>query len=424
VNNKRGLSISNYQVAENELEFKHYSQAEKFAKRSIEISSQIGNKLWLVRGHELLARIYLIQRKLELSNAELQTALALKDQLSSSEKSGQIEELQTLYELKEKDNTIKLLEQERALRDQGMQNQRLLLTVLVVGMLLLIAVIFILTRLRSIQQKTNRDLQQKNSAIEQQREELQIQAEKLQELNQLQNKLFSVISHDLRGPISNVQTLLDLYTRNIVSPEEFIDVSTKLNRNLTITQQTLENLLSWAMSQMHGLKTEKRMIDVHQSIDEASHLLEEFVIRKSIRIERIREGSLLVYADPNQLQLILRNLLHNAIKFSKIGDVVTILAMPRDKFCFITIADTGIGMTSTEMDLLEGDRKHFSKPGTQQEKGTGLGLLLCKEFIERNGGNLTIESTADVGTKVIFSLELADNVEVSELSITNTTEEL
>jgi two-component system, sensor histidine kinase and response regulator len=283
----------------------------------------------------------------------------------------------------------------------------LFLAVLLVGILLLVVIIFFQVRLRAIQHRTNRDLSAKNIAIEQQKEEMQTQAEKLQQLNQLQMKLFSVISHDLRGPISNLQSLLELFTKKLMTADEFVVISDKLKSNLNVTQRTLENLLNWALSQMDGIKTEKKHIDITACIEEATRLMEEVANRKNVSIEKLIHDSLVVKADPDQVQLILRNLIHNGIKFSKIGDVLKISAERQHHDCVVSIHDTGIGMSQEEIDRLAGSRHHFSKRGTQQEKGTGLGLLLCREFVERNDGTLTIESKPDEGTVVSFTLKLA-----------------
>ena len=407
VGNRRALGVAYFSAAQNEHALKNLPNAERLLKHSIRISHEIGNLTWLVRAHELMANIYLDTKKSDLAVVHLQLANHYQDSLYNSEKSGQVQEMQSLYELEGKENTIKLLEQENALRQQEVKNQQLLLTFLLVGMLLLVLLLFLLARLRGVQTKTNRDLSAKNIAIEQQKEEMQTQAEKLQQLNHLQTKLFSVISHDLRGPISNLQSLLELFTKKLLTAEELVFVSDKLKANLNVTQSTLENLLNWALSQMDGIKTEKKKIEVASCIDEACYLMEEVALRKTVSLQKRLNGSLLVWADPDQVQLVLRNLIHNGIKFSKIGDQLIVSASKENGCCRITIQDSGIGMSKEEIHVIQGSTEHFTKVGTQQEKGTGLGLLLCKEFIERNGGSFDIKSKYGEGTEVSFTLSLA-----------------
>jgi signal transduction histidine kinase len=407
VGNRRGLGIAYFSAAQNAYAMKDFSSAAKLLQHSIRINREIGNLTWLVRAHELLAKLYMEIKKPDKAAAHLLLASQYKDNLYNSEKNGQIQEMESLYELEAKNNRIKLLEQQNILQQQEGKNQRLFMAVLIAGVFLMVVVIFFLTRLRRIQAKTNRDLAVKNKAIEQQREEMQLQAEKLQKLNHLQTKLFSVISHDLRGPIANLQALLDMFTKKLMTAEEFVGLSDKLKANMNVTQRTLENLLNWALSQMEGIKTERKNIDIKLCIEEATRLMEEVAHRKNIVLRKNLSESLMVLADPDQVQLILRNLIHNGIKFSKIGDQVVISAAKENEFCRITIEDTGIGMSEEDIDTIIGSKEHFSKTGTMAEKGTGIGLLLCKEFIERNGGTLSFQSKLKEGTSVSFTLLLA-----------------
>jgi two-component system sensor histidine kinase/response regulator len=409
VHNRRALALSYYQASLDAIHRNKMDSAIVLLKKSIPINHEISNIASLIKVHTLLGQIYHEQRKPELEVLELKLASQYKDSLYNSEKSAQIQEMQTLYELSSKEKTIQMLEQENSLKVQQVRNQRLALALLVVCILLLVSLIFFLTRLRRMQGKTNRDLSIKNAAIEQQKEEILSQAETLQQLNQLKLKLFSVISHDVRGPIATLHALLDLLTRKGVTQEEFVTISDKLKNNLSLTQRTLENLLNWSLSQMEGIKTQPKNIDIKGAIDDVNHLMEEIASRKNIILKNNSIKGIGVKADPNQLQLILRNLIHNAIKFSKSNGLVEISADEDRGFCTITIKDFGIGMSPTELETVLESKNHFSKAGTEQEKGTGLGLLLCKEFIRHNGGEFNIESKMNEGTEVQFTLPLANN---------------
>lgn len=410
VGNQRGLAIGYFQVAQNDFHLKKYESAVALLQRSIPMNMRLGNLVWQQRSHNLLAEVYYAMGKKDLAVNEFRKASILKDSLYNAEKSGQIQEMQSLYELGSKEKQIRLLEQENELREHRIENQQLFLIAMVVGMALLVLVIFFLSRMRRIQIQANEDLALKNEAIEEQKEAPSIQSAKLQQLNALQSKLFSVISHDLRGPINNLQMLLDLLTRKLMSGEEFFVVSDKLSANLGVTQRTLENLLNWSLSQMDGIKTERQHIHIRSAIEESFRLLEETALRKKITVRLPDATPVLVEADPNQLQLVLRNLIHNAIKFSKVGDDVSINVNVQDRLCYVTIKDNGIGMSAEEIDSLETSKNPFTKEGTDHEKGTGLGLLLCKEFIERNGGTIRIQSKPGEGTEIAFSLPLVEEV--------------
>jgi two-component system sensor histidine kinase/response regulator len=409
VGNQRALGISYYQVAQNEYALGNIRKAIAHLKQSIRINSKIGNLNWQIRAHDLLATLYLETKRPDLAAAQLQQVSKFKDDLYNSEKNGQIQEMQSLHELESKESTIQLLEREYALKQQQVKNHRLFVTFLLVTVLFLVLLIFVLTRLRTIQNKTNRNLANKNAVMEQQKISIQMQAESLRQIDQLKTKLFSVISHDLRGPIANLQSLLDLFTKKLMTADEFLTLSEKLKDNLNLTQRTLENLLNWSLSQMDGIKTEKKKVEISSSIEEACRLMEEVATRKNVLLHKELQEPLHVWADANQLQVILRNLIHNAIKFSTLNDRIQILAFREDNHCQITIKDSGIGMTHEEIETLIGSKAYFSKTGTEQEKGTGLGLLLCKEFINRNGGGISIKSAVGAGTEVSFTLLLAEH---------------
>lgn len=408
VNNRRGLGISYFQVAQNEHALGNRKKAIKQLLQSIRINREIGNLSWQVRAHDLLAALYLENKEPEKAAIELQKVSQYKDDLYNSEKNGQIQEMQSLHELEAKEKTIQLLEQDYELKQQQVNTQRLFVGFLLITVLFLVLLVFVLTRLRNVQLRTNQNLASKNFAIEQQKLAIQLQAEDLRRLDKIKTKLFSVISHDLRGPISNLQALLDMFTQKLMTADEFVALSGKLKENLNLTQRALENLLSWSLSQMGGIKTERKRIEITESLDEASRLMEEAALRKNITFKKEFSRPMSVWADANQLQVILRNLIHNAIKFSAFDSQIDITAVRENNVCQITIKDYGIGMSDEEIETLVGSNKYFSKIGTEQEKGTGLGLLLCKEFITRNGGEICIRSGLGEGTEVSFTLMLAE----------------
>jgi two-component system, sensor histidine kinase and response regulator len=405
--NRRALGISYYQAALDAIHLNKMDSAEILLKKSIPIHHEIHNLLTLTKVHSLLADIYLEQKKPALAAAQLKLVSQYKDSLYHTERTGQIQEMVSLYELKSKEETIEQLAQDNLSQQEQVKNQRWFVAFLLLCVSLLGLVIFFLTRFKRLQEQSNLQLALKNQAIEQQKEEIQSQAETLQKLNDLKSKLFSVISHDLRGPMATLHSLLDLLSRKQLSPDEFLSVADKLKNNLDVTQRTLENLLNWSLSQMEGMRTEPRVMNIKSIIQDTCHLMKEAAERKRINLGHDVEESLFVTADPDQLQLILRNLIHNAIKFSKPADDVFISATRDTDFCLVSIRDTGMGMSQAEVSTISGSTIHFSKAGTEQEKGTGLGLLLCKEFIKLNGGEMSIHSKINEGTNVLFTVPLA-----------------
>ena len=407
VGNRRALGVSYYQSAQDAFHQHKLDSAIFLLSRSISINKEMHNLASLIKAHNLLANVYIEQGKPSLAASALNLVSQYKDSLYNTEKTGQIQEMQALHELASKQQRIDFLEQENKLKQQQVIVQRLFVAVLLVGILLLGATIFFQRRYRLLQERSNAELASKNRSIEQQKEEIQSQAETLQELNLLKSKLFSVISHDLRGPMATLHAILDLLIHKHMTAEEFLTIAEKLKGSMDITQRTLENLLNWSLSQMEGMKTDRKTIDLSFTISEACKLMLEAAERKNVNIQHTLPGSLFVTADEDQILLILRNLIHNAIKFSKPYDQVHVSAKCETDFCYVTVRDTGIGMTKTEVDMVVSSKQYFSKTGTMQEKGTGLGLLLCHEFIKLNGGEIKIKSNINSGTEVVFTLPIA-----------------
>jgi two-component system sensor histidine kinase/response regulator len=351
----------------------------------------------LIRSYNLLAEIYLSKDQPLLAVQQLKIVSQLKDSLYNLQKTGRVEGIRALYDLETKENTIKLLEQENSIQEQEVKTQQLIGIFLGVVIVLLALLSFFFWRWRTVQARAN-------VVLEEQKLQIETQASKLQEVNQLKTKLFSVIGHDLRGPLANLHALLELLTNNLVSADEFVALSGKLKAHLSVTQRTLENLLNWSLSQMDGIKTLQKKIDLSTYVDDAKRLMFEIAQRKKITIDTTRVQPIMVLADPNQLHLVLRNIIHNAIKFSKENSDVVISAVPEGLFCRITIIDQGIGMTIEEVVSVNAPAQHFTKIGTHHEKGTGLGLLLCREFISKMHGSIHIESDEGKGTQVSFTL--------------------
>lgn len=407
VKNRRGLGITLYQAALIELKLGNPEGALSYLKKSLLLSEDMNNTQNIIKIRSILATIYQSKNLSSQAIEELKIVSALKDSLYLAEKTIQIQEMQAVYELEEKEHIIRLLEDENLIEKKTAQNQKILLLSVTTIMILLGLLSYLFWRMRGNQVKLNKSLATKNQEIELQNEEIQSQSDSLHQINQLKSKILSVISHDLRGPIKNLYMLLEMVTKKIVTPQEFADLSIKLKSNLNVTQRTLENLLNWSMGQMEGIKTEAVAFNINSVIDDVAQLSEEAANHKQLLVKSDSKNPVFVQADINQVHLILRNLFNNAIKFSQRDGEVVITTEIKNQFCFISIQDNGIGMTQTEVDMILNTNEYFTKVGTDQEKGTGLGLLLCKDFIKRNGGELAITSKVKVGTRVTFSLPLS-----------------
>ncbi len=231
--------------------------------------------------------------------------------------------------------------------------------------------------------------------------------EELREINKTKDKLFSIIGHDLRGPIGALQGLLNLFSKGDVGMEEFQGFVPKLKSDVDHILFTLNNLLSWGYAQMNGSNTRPKSVSISKIVDNSINLLSELAASKDVTIVNKIKEKPLAYADENHLDVVIRNLISNAIKFTPQNGLVTIEAEEDKQFWRIKVQDTGIGMDRKTQQKLFSDNSNYTTYGTNNEKGTGLGLSLCKDMVERNNGKIWVESTLRHGSNFYFTIPKA-----------------
>jgi signal transduction histidine kinase len=235
-----------------------------------------------------------------------------------------------------------------------------------------------------------------------------IQAQELQRLNQLKDRIFSIIAHDLRAPLVNLSEVLKMISDDQISSEEFKALSPTLNKDIVYTTDLLENILHWSRSQLKGYGINKEFFDLKGLIvNEVDHHTQAARVKEIEIIQDVFPGGM-VYADVLMVQIIIRNLLNNAIKFCSAGCLIHITAVySGDQQIRLCIKDNGIGISPKTLEkLFSGENQ--STRGTMNEKGTGLGLMVCKEFAERNDGRLVVESEPGKGSSFCVYLPVDD----------------
>jgi signal transduction histidine kinase len=226
----------------------------------------------------------------------------------------------------------------------------------------------------------------------------------LQELNATKDKLFAILGHDLRAPIASLVNVMEMLNTDMISPKEFLFFSTKLKEDVKYVHFTLNNLLIWANSQMRGLKTNTQNIELQELINENISLFSTIASAKNIHISHEVPTNACIKADKDQIDLVLRNLISNALKFTPQYGKIHISVSSQDSFWKISVKDTGVGISPERLAKLFVQDNYFSSLGTGGEKGTGFGLMLCKEMVEQNGGKIWVESQEGKGSTFNFTL--------------------
>lgn len=232
------------------------------------------------------------------------------------------------------------------------------------------------------------------------------QTHHLEEVNQVKDKLFSIVSHDLKDSISSIKAFLDLLKEDSISKDEFYELIPELSENANNASSLLFNLLNWSKSQMQNLEPKPELFNIQDVFHNKIALVEQKVEDK--RIVLIDESQRdFVYADKSMVEIVIQNLITNAVKFSRTGDVITVSNQDVNGKALICVEDTGVGISRENIDKLFNANKNFTTVGTKNEKGTGLGLTIAKDLVELNEGRIWVESTQNVGSKFFIELPKA-----------------
>ena len=235
-------------------------------------------------------------------------------------------------------------------------------------------------------------------------------SEELKELNSNKDKLFSIISHDLRSPYNSMLGLSEILAEEIetLTPEEIKDYSTEIHNSLKNQYKLIENLLTWANIQTGKMEFVPEILILKDEVDYIFSLVHILAEKKGIRLINSVNDEIKIKADKNMIRSVIQNLISNSCKFTNSGGEVNISAEKlNDDFVKITVKDTGIGMPEDIKNQLFKVGSHFSTKGTNNEKGTGLGLALCNELIEKHGGKINVESQPGKGSEFTFTIPSA-----------------
>ena len=408
-----GIAQAYSSIASVYTETKEVSRAFNYYDKALKLSQEINSPILVQENSYNLTELYKQRGNYQKALDYFEMYATAKDTIYTAQSAKQIAELQLKYEIDQKENEIELLKSEKAIQEYKIKQHRTAGIILAVG---LVAVcIFGLIVFWFYRQKVqaNKQLLQANSQIQKQQRELRKinkkQEKLLQELsetNTTKDKFFSIIAHDLKNPLQTQLSGSRLLADSIdtIDKDTIKEIAQGLKQNTRKLFELLENLLQWSRIQMDSLEHKPQNLELAALINKWIDLLRENAKQKSITLTSNIDDSLCVHADMNMLSSTIQNIITNSIKFSNEGGRVTIDAAQQNGNVEIIIRDTGIGISPEKLKKLFRIDESVSTAGTADEKGTGLGLILSKEFIMKNGGDLWIESTAGKGTSVHFTL--------------------
>lgn len=378
----------------------HYVQlSEKFINKR-------GNKRQKVHIYQLYQKIYSIKKDYTNAIKYQDLHYSYKDSVYNDDIERNNASYVAKFEYQQKE---KLLISEQKVKDAQyqtkLQNQQWIIYTILLVVLFLSVLVYVFYKNWVTKQQLNDELKQKNVEIDLQNEELAAQAENLKEMGLFKDQLFSIISHDLRAPLAQVQSVLGILDSGLIEADEFMTLIPDLTKTINVSADLLQNLLIWAKSQMQGQNIDKQNFDIQQIIEDNIKLFQKSAQTKKIQLYSTLKESTFVFADRNMIDLVVRNLVNNAIKFCKIEQKIIISTTEKDGNVCVCVADTGVGISAKNIERLFAN-KGFTLKGTAGEKGTGLGLTLCKDFIEKNSGKIWVESKEGEGSQFYFTLPL------------------
>jgi signal transduction histidine kinase len=391
-------------LTETFLKEKKIDSAYYYANKSLEIAQKYNLLDKTVQAYNLLSTIDTTVRDYKQALENYRKTVFYRDSLFRKNYVSKIEELKLQFDVEKKDFELNLLNEQNEIVNRKTYTQRLI----IILALLLIA-LAVISRI-SIYQSRKKFIRQNKEIIDQkekitlQKEALEHKNEQLNNLVKTKDKFFSIISHDLRGPFHSLTGLLDLMLEdfNSFSDEEKYEYIQLMRSTSQNSYELLEMLLEWSRAQRGLIESTPEDTNIYSLVDSVVNLAEARAMNKSQKLLNLVKPELQVYVDQKLVKTIFNNLINNSIKFTPTGGTIEITAEDKAEEIVFCVSDNGIGMPQDKADKIFCIDSNFKRKGTSNEPGTGLGLIIVKEFINLMKGTIWAESEENFGTKIFF----------------------
>lgn len=391
-------------LSDNFLKRKKYKIAEEFGLKGYQIALDVEAKWDIARSSEILSRVYKEDKKFDLAYKYLEISKIYNDSLFTDSKLKEINLLQ--LKRKEAEND-KLIAQNEAAKHK-LNNTRIFAISIVVFMIFLLIILYQSRKNTKIKEQLYHQLELKNIDIEKRKARIKEQNQVLNELNKTKNKLFSILSHDLKAPINSIQQVLAMLKEGEISDEELKTLTEHLVTQVDGTAIMLNTILQWSMTQLDGAKLNLENLNANTVVKESIAALHLTAKGKNVTITHNESDNAFIKADRGNVHIIINNLLSNAIKYTPKNGNVAINFSEKNELLNVHIINSGKGISTSKIEeILNFNKRMISEKGTVWEEGTGLGLLLVKQFLIENNGKLNVINHAKDGTEFIASFQKA-----------------
>lgn len=390
----KGMTDTKIALAKVYLDTKDFVLAEKYAVEAEQSSQQIKYLDGVLKVSDILYRLNREQGDLKKSITYLESYTDLYDSISSDENKKNVQMLEARINFEREKENLKFLKDETILKQKKYVQRA------TIGLLIAVVIAFLVFRSHRREKALNKNLAEKTKILSESQTNLNL-------INKNQDKLFSIVGHDLRGPIVSLKELLGLALESPSGEEYFHRFAPKLKKDVDHIHFTLDNLLNWGRTQMTGATIYPEILSVKTEIDAIKELFRENLAQKTIELKNELSEEIKIMMDINHFSIVFRNLISNAIKFTPDNGKISVNAITNNDSIIISVNDNGIGIDGKIIEKIFDSSLHYSTFGTNQERGTGLGLSLCKEMIEKNKGYISVKSKVNEGTSFIIALPKA-----------------
>lgn len=405
LNDPYQISNCKHKIGRLYLDQKNFSESKKYIDESYSIAKEINNLRLQQNITYTLTNFYESIGDYQKAFESLNQHHILTDSLSNNELKEQSIEFNTRYEFFQRENEMKIQQKEKEMIARAKLQRQIFITItLVIIAAILLLLLLMVNRNKEKLKLANESLVEKNIEISSQKDTLQKQADDLQKLDQMRYKIISVIAHDLRGPLSYASGILTQ-----VVDQEKEHMKNKLHivkQNIENIFEVMEELVNWGKMKMNSENSQPENLNIYKTINKCTLILTPQINKKKIEIENRSSRDIIAFADKEMTEVVLRNLISNAIKFSHESSSIIITTGKKESMVFVCVEDNGVGMSEEKLTAVF-ENERISDNGTQNEMGTGLGISLAKELVENNGGELWGKSVLGKGTSICFSLPAA-----------------